>query len=268
MVELRRTVRFSIAPDGSSEGGLNGFGGKPPVRSLGITGELEVICRGEPDARTGYLIDIKRIDSAVRATFVPALGRLFRERPETEPGAAIGVLLAGLPEALGEIYAGAVWRLSPSQSVAMETTMNSVDTTRVVLRSTFDLAAAHRLHVPGLSDEQNRELFGKCNNRAGHGHNYRVEVCVSVPSGAPPSGMGDTIERAVQDTIIAPFDHKHLNEDTEEFSSENGVNPTVENIARVFFEKLAPTINAGDPPAELVRVTVWETDRTSAAYPA
>jgi len=268
MVELRRTVRFAIAPDGSSQGGKNGFGGKPPVRSLGMTGELEVICQGEPDPRTGYLIDIKRIDDCVRATFVPALGRLYRERPESEPGSAFPGLLDGLREGLGEIYSGAVWRLSAAQSVAMEAEMNEVDTSRVLLRSKFDLAAAHRLHVPELSEQENRALFGKCNNPAGHGHNYSVEVCASVNLCSAPCAWGDTIEDAVERTILDPFDHKHLNEDTAEFSDETGVNPTVENIARVFFEKLAPAMETGERPAKLVSVTVWETDRTSATFPA
>ncbi len=268
MVELRRTVRFTIAPDGSSEGGLNGYGGKPPVRSLGLTGEIEVICRGEPDENTGYLIDIKRIDDAVRATFVPALGRLYRDHPETEPATALPGLLTDLPKALPGIYGGAVWRLSPAQTVSMETKMNTPDPSRVLLRSTFDLAAAHRLHMPTLSDEQNRELFGKCNNPAGHGHNYRVEVRVGLDAHAPPGAWADAIERAVERTIITPFDHKHLNEDTPEFSSENGVNPTVENIARVFYERLAPAIGAVSPAMALAGVRVWETDRTSATYPA
>lgn len=268
MVELRRTVRFSIAPDGSSAGGLNGYGGKPPVHSLGHTGEIEVVCRGDPDSSTGYLIDIKRIDDAVRATFVPALGRLYRDRPESDPIAALPALLAELHAALEPIYAGATWRLSPAQSVSLETSMTPPDPSRMLLRSTFDLAAAHRLHVPALSDEQNRELFGKCNNPAGHGHNYRVEVCVGLDADAPPGAWADAIERAVEDTIITPFDHKHLNEDTREFSDDGGVNPTVENIARVFYERLAPAIEASGPSMALTRVRVWETDRTSATYPA
>ena len=267
MVELRRTVRFAIAPDGTSRGGRNGYGGKPPVRSLGHTGELEVICRGEPDPGTGYLIDIKRIDDAVRATFVPALGRLYRDRAESEPAAVFPGLLAGLERALGSIYAGAVWRLTPAQSVRVEKDMTTPDPDRVRLSLRFDLAAAHRLHVPSLSDEQNRELFGKCNNPAGHGHNYRVEVRVGLRTDAPPGAWSDTIERVVEETIIDPFDHKHLNEDTREFAAEGGLTPTVENIARVFYERLAPAIAGEGDAMSLSSVRVWETDRTSATYP-
>jgi len=34
--------------------------------------------------------------------------------------------------------------------------------------------AAHRIHNPELSDDENRRIFGKCNNPSGHGHNYRL----------------------------------------------------------------------------------------------
>ena len=38
------------------------------------------------------------------------------------------------------------------------------------------LSAAHRLHCVHLSDEENQELYGPCNNIHGHGHNYVIEV--------------------------------------------------------------------------------------------
>jgi len=34
-------------------------------------------------------------------------------------------------------------------------------------------SAAHRLHSPSLSTEENEKLYGKCNNPNGHGHNYK-----------------------------------------------------------------------------------------------
>ena len=36
--------------------------------------------------------------------------------------------------------------------------------------------AAHRLHNPDWSDEQNIKMFGLCNNPYYHGHNYDLEV--------------------------------------------------------------------------------------------
>ncbi|XP_042338403.1 6-pyruvoyl tetrahydrobiopterin synthase-like isoform X2 [Plectropomus leopardus] len=39
-------------------------------------------------------------------------------------------------------------------------------------------SACHRLHSIHLSDEENKRVYGKCNNPNGHGHNYTVEVTV------------------------------------------------------------------------------------------
>jgi 6-pyruvoyltetrahydropterin/6-carboxytetrahydropterin synthase len=76
-----------------------------------------------------------------------------------------------------------------------------------------------------------------------------------------------TLERLADEVLLERFDHKHLNEDTTEFDPRRGgVNPSVENIAAVFFNLLAPAVaQAG---ATLEHLTVWETDRTSATYPA
>lgn len=134
----------------------------------------------------------------------------------------------------------------------------------IYMRQSFEFAAAHRLHVASLSDEENRTLFGKCNNAAGHGHNYRVEPCVRVAlTDGKPSFTLDDLERRTAETVIDHLDHKHLNKDVPEFAE---VNPSVENIARVCFDRLAPTINAAD--VELTCVTVWETEKTSCVYPA
>ena len=38
--------------------------------------------------------------------------------------------------------------------------------------------AAHRVHNPALSEEENAAIFGKCNNPNWHGHNYILDVSV------------------------------------------------------------------------------------------
>ena len=153
------------------------------------------------------------------------------------------------------------------------------------IRQRFDFSASHRLHVPGLSDEENRRLFGKCNNPGGHGHNYQFEACVAVPSApdlqpvssstsprqppAPAPFTLETLERLADEAIIRRFDHKNLTTDTDEFCPERGgVNATVENIARFFHGLLEQTLRNAAPDVRLRSVTVWETDRTSACYPA
>lgn len=133
--------------------------------------------------------------------------------------------------------------------------------TAITRREHFN--AAHRLHNPNWSDSKNQNVFGKCNNEYFHGHNYEVEVKV-IGYCDPSTGyvidtkeLSDLIDRK----ILEPFDHKNLNQQVEEFSV---LNPTVENIAKVIFERLRPEINAD---LEL-KITLYETPRNYAEYPA
>jgi 6-pyruvoyltetrahydropterin/6-carboxytetrahydropterin synthase len=125
----------------------------------------------------------------------------------------------------------------------------------------FEFSAAHRLHNPDLSDEENRRLFGKCNNPHGHGHNYELQVTVK---GTPPDHSAliaiDDFERIVAETVIDRFDHKNLNAQVPEFAE---LIPSVENIAMVIYRLLRPQF-AGK--ALLASVTVWETPKTWCEY--
>ena len=263
MVTLQRRVRFNLGLSGgsSSEQAYNGFGGSPSMIGLGAHYEIDVVCTGEPDPATGYLINIKTIDRAVREHAVPLVAARIRDCPEQEPAQVIAPVAEAVADALEVRLARLAWRLSPTYSVEYE-----METGRVTLRQQFDFAASHRLHVPTLSDDENRRLFGKCNHPSGHGHNYRVEPCVEIESGGVPAFTLIDLERLTARHVIDPFDHKHLNIDTEEFG-EGGLNPSVENIARVCFDRLSEAI-AGHGGARLCRVTVWETDRTCATYPS
>ena len=131
----------------------------------------------------------------------------------------------------------------------------------VEITQSFEFSAAHRLHVPAFSDERNREVFGKCNNPSGHGHNYVVEVSIA---GRPDPHSGCILplpqfEAIVRQHVIDVLDHKHLNADTAEFAN---VNPSVENIAIVVWNLLRDRLS----PATLSCVRVWETPRTCAEY--
>ncbi len=50
---------------------------------------------------------------------------------------------------------------------------------KVILHRRYRISASHRLHTSAYSEEQNRTIFGKCNNPYGHGHNYIIEVAFS-----------------------------------------------------------------------------------------
>ncbi|MBL8745800.1 MAG: 6-carboxytetrahydropterin synthase [Phycisphaerae bacterium] len=267
MHTLTRTIRFSVNPGRGAETGsapANGFAGIPSMRGLGRYYELHVTCRGEPRSPSGYLLNIKEIDTTVHAGVIPLIAQACRDNPESNPVELLPGIVEEIRRRLGGVFERVRWNLTPYYSLEM-----TADTSHVLLRQSFDFSAAHRLHVPSLTDEQNRALFGKCNNPSGHGHNYRVEPCVAVRTGAQPAFGLDQLEALVHERIIRPYDHTHLNEDTAEFGGPSGVNPSVENIARVFFERLAEPIRAGSGgSASLRTLTVWETDRTSATFPA
>lgn len=231
------------------------------MRGWGSHYELTVACRGTPDPSTGYLINIKAIDDAVRRSLLPLVDEAMSSG--VEPPSLMAALLGAAHESIPVKVESVLLALTPTLSLESETGMNQT----VVVSQEFEFAAAHRLHSPGMSDDENRRYFGKCNNPAGHGHNYvvapRVEILCSKAGGS--LSVAD-LEQTVQRVLIEPFDHKHLNLDTKEFADGSGVNPTVENIAAVFYRLLAPEIEALGRGARLRDITVWETDRTSATY--
>ena len=274
MITLRRTVRCIFNPQREGDApSSNTFAGSPTMRGLGRYYEFEVACRGEPNPVTAYLIDIKDVDRAVRTAIQPAVAHACEHAPETDPAA----LLAGCVTALADAIrspssprpnrvelASVRWFLTPWYSVEVELPMTATSPAHAILRERFDLAASHRLNVSTLTPEQNRAAFGKCNNPSGHGHNYQFEPAVRVPI-AGTFTLAD-LEAAADAAVVSRFDHTHLNLDTDEFAEGKGVNPSVENIAAVFFRRLDERLKASHPEVELVALTVWETDRTCATF--
>jgi len=131
-------------------------------------------------------------------------------------------------------------------------------------RATF--SASHYYWNENWSEEKNREVFGRCANRNGHGHNYTLEVTVA---GEPDpvtgfvvdlKGLKDVMEREV----LSLFDHRHLNLEVPEFAA-GGMIPTTENIACAAWKRLeAPIAAAGG--ARLSAIRVYETPEIFAEY--
>ena len=129
----------------------------------------------------------------------------------------------------------------------------------VTARLTF--SAAHRLHNPNRDAAWNREIYGKCDNPRGHGHNYALEVSVKG-SIDPDTGMVIDLKRLkdiMRARVIDRVDHTNLNEDVDFLRD---VIPTAENLARCFWQQLAPAIQDG----ELYEVVLHETERNSVRY--
>jgi len=106
---------------------------------------------------------------------------------------------------------------------------------RVTRRYRF--AASHRLHSAAFTEDENRDLYGKCSNPYGHGHDYVLDV-TAVGRINPVSGQVvhvPTLDRLVSEEVLKDFDHRYMNADLDEFQS---LVPTSENIIRVIEARL------------------------------
>ncbi|XP_072339185.1 6-pyruvoyl tetrahydrobiopterin synthase isoform X2 [Scyliorhinus torazame] len=91
----------------------------------------------------------------------------------------------------------------------------------VMVTRVESFSAAHQLHSNCLNAEENKRIYGKCNNPNGHGHNYKVEVTVRGEVN-PLTGMVINItelKEHMQEAIIKPLDHKNLDKDVPYFTN-------------------------------------------------
>tara|TARA_B100000809_G_C15077320_1_gene508332 strand:+ start:420 stop:827 length:408 start_codon:yes stop_codon:yes gene_type:complete len=121
--------------------------------------------------------------------------------------------------------------------------------------------AAHRLFNPKWTFEKNQEIFGKCNNPNFHGHNYDLEVWIKGEVNLETGYVIDLkiLKGIIKSEVEDKFDHKNLNEDTEEFKN---VIPTAENIVVVIWNLIKLKL---DPKFEL-KVRLFETQRNVFEY--
>ncbi len=106
---------------------------------------------------------------------------------------------------------------------------------RVTRRYRF--VASHRLHSPAFTEEENRQLYGKCSNPYGHGHDYILDVTAVGPVNAASGQVAHipTLDRLVSEQVLKDFDHRYMNADVPEFQ---GAVPTSENIISVIEDRL------------------------------
>ena len=219
---------------------------------------------------SGYIIGIDKIDEAVRMTALQPLRKALRGEDDGDLPSLVLYLATETQAALRRPVSAFTLKVTPRHEIGWMNhedgsmpgqgeTMTTEDL-KLMIRIQFEFAASHRLHCPDESDEWNREAFGKCNNPAGHGHNYRVEVCVSPErdeSGRSRMTFED-IEAIVKREVIDRFDHRNLNEQCVEFEE---LNPSVENITAVSRDLLLGPLD--DAGGALREITIWETEKTS-----
>ena len=126
------------------------------------------------------------------------------------------------------------------------------------LTSRYRFSASHRLDTPALSPEENRKLYGKCNNPHGHGHDYLLEITVDGPVDQDGQVVNrQALDAVVRERVLARLDHKNLNVDVPELA---GSVATTENLATVVKSALA---EGWTLPARLAKVRISETARNT-----
>jgi 6-pyruvoyltetrahydropterin/6-carboxytetrahydropterin synthase len=132
---------------------------------------------------------------------------------------------------------------------------------RVTVTRRLRFNAAHRVHNPALSDEENVAIFGKCNNPNWHGHNYTLDVSVEGEIDERTGYVMDlsALKQLVRREIVDKVDHRNFNLDVEFMQD---VIPTSENIIVAFWRLLVDRVK----PARLVRLVLWETENNYVEY--
>ena len=257
MVYLTRKIEFSAShlyhnPAFSAEENRRVFGKCNNPHGHGHNYVLEVTVAGEPDPATGMVLDLKELKEIMQREVMDRMDHRF--------------LNYEVPELAGQIptcenIAAVIWRLLEPKITRghlhrvrlCETPDLFVDcygdeqrrprkcrrrAMKLHLTRRYRFSASHRLHSAQLGEEENRRIYGKCNNPYGHGHNYVVEVTVSGPVD-PATGMianlGD-LDAFVESEVIEPFDHNYLNEEVAAFREHV---PTTENLCIEIFDRLS-----------------------------
>ena len=134
-------------------------------------------------------------------------------------------------------------------------------------RATF--SASHYYWNPAWSAEKNEQVFGRCSNRNGHGHNYTLEVTVASEVDPVTGFVVDLkwLKAIIEREILAAWDHRHLNLEVPEFiaSETTATIPTTENLAVAAWNRLEPAVNSASG-ARLSRVRIYETPEIFAEF--
>lgn len=226
---------------------------------------LDYTIRGKINPRYGMVINIKDLDVLLHSEIVEHLNNkslndeiaYFYDKPPTLENFISYIKERTLPLPR-EAKLDSI-RLYENPTLYASILMDG-DGSMLTISRVYEFCAAHTLQCDSLSPEENRKLFGKCNNPGGHGHNYEVHIEVTGRVN-PQTGMIialDELDKIVNEEIIERFDHKNLNTDVEEFRE---INPTGEMIAKVIWQKLQ-----GKLPVQLVRVLLQETSRNAFEY--
>lgn len=124
-------------------------------------------------------------------------------------------------------------------------------------------SAAHRLHQPGLSDEENIDLYGPCANPNWHGHNYELWVTIKGQIDKQSGYVADLkdISNIIREKVIDKVDHRNLNMEVDFME---GIIASTENLAVGIWDQIEPEIRKLG--VELHCVKLRETENNDVEY--
>lgn len=257
MIKLSREIRFALT--GNFKDSIeNSWCGWPSTNRIVPRLVLKCVVSGQPEPDSGYICNVKVLDDLLRDIVINHL------IPTLSPDQTAEGMLQTIARLVSDSWQfdSRIEEISLHLSPQLSYKITSEYESMVCLTQQFEFSAAHRLNCDSLTESENKRLFGKCNNPAGHGHNYVVEITVASGSNEMVGQQVislDEFEAIVKREIIDRLDHKYLNCDVEYFSK---VNPSVENIVVAVWNWLDGKF--GD--VQLKNVKVFETPKTWAAY--
>ncbi len=263
MVRLARQVRFSVNPFRDQDHpGANAYASRPAGEGLALFLELTIEIVGPVDPGTGFVVNVMDMDRIARSAAVPVFAQGVRVC--YHQGRPIGLdmvaqmLTRAQEQLIGRFGAAEVDRLILKLNPYRKLTMDVNEPHVLYFSEKFEFAAMHKLWNDAFSSERNFEVFGKCAHPSGHGHNYIVDVTVSMPADVQGFEAG-RFQQTVDTELIGLLDHKNINADLDAFRE---TIPTVENLAAFGWQRLVGKFD----PATLHSVTIWESDRTYCTY--
>ncbi len=264
MHTLSRQVRFSLNPFSIQQvQGFNSYASKPCGQGLSVYLSLRVDLASELDPDTGFVVNVSEIDAVVRREVVPLFAKMiyetFQNRQTSTLISLVEVLKRSWITIADSFQPKVVTQLSLELNPFRRITIQSDEAKMFIVSEKFEFSAMHQLWNDKFDEVKNFEVFGKCANAAGHGHNYILEVSVEKTTEFQDDGWHCEFEKSVKEHFLDLVDHKNLNVDVEAFES---LNPTVENLSLLAWQKLEKRVKN----AKLHKVVVWENDRTYCSY--
>ena len=263
MYKLARKVPLTISPLLPQPGKeQNSSVASSLDEGLTIFLELGVELTGPVNPDTGLIVNVTTIDDKVHEHIGPLLskhiGQDFKQGKRVDISELSRLLYLTWDTLSDKFDNAALNKLTLALNPFRKISLNSEDKEMIYLSEKFEFAATHRLWNDNFSEKQNFDVFGKCANPSGHGHNYTAEVVVKLPSDRRSLHLG-SLEQIVGDNFINLVDHRNLNVDVPHFAK---TIPTVENIAAFAWGILADKFGE----AKLHCITIWETDKTYCSY--